>query len=238
MRTSCSTSARGGQVDPKGLQKLRDEHLIDEAEYNILLEAVDGDVNPKGALDFTVAELPWIWNAQAVKAIFDEKMIPPPLMSLLLRLCLDCRVMIDSLSMQMNSQLPFAYTHLITLLVNMATVLSAVICGLFSSLAETNLELACHITQTVTICTCLCGLLTTTAVIADPFGDDTSDFPAASLQLALWRTMHSYDRLIFDHQLQAAVLDEALNARDTNAKINERRAEREREAENPPTESY
>merc|ERR1719160_514840 len=93
----------------------------------------------------------------------------------------------------MNSQLPFAYTHLIAALVHGAVLLSVVKCGILSALADSALAVFCEICLSFFLSMVYLGLLSMTAVIADPFGDDIIDLPAESFRCELWKTCGTYE---------------------------------------------
>jgi predicted membrane chloride channel (bestrophin family) len=167
-----------------------EEGLATKDEVDELLSALRcHEIAPPvaGALDCDVAEIPWLWNCRLVHILFKAGLFPPPVMALMHRLCIDARNAISGVEMQMNSQLPFAYCHLITTLVQGSVLLSSVKCGMLVSLATSPLAVACETTFHICLSMVYLGLLSMTAVIADPFGDDVIDFPAAQMQQQLWR---------------------------------------------------
>lgn len=139
------------------------------------------------AVDFDVAEIPLLWIGQQIQALFKKQFFPPPMMAMLHRFVIDARNGIDGIAMQLNSQLPFAYAHLITTLVHGATMLSAVKTGMVVAVADTYLSIVCNVFFCFALSLVYLGLLALSAVIADPFGDDVIDLPAAQLQRQLWK---------------------------------------------------
>jgi hypothetical protein len=140
--------------------------------------------------DFDIAEIPLIWNARQVQSLFKEGCFAPPCLSLLAGLCKEAQNGIDSIRMQLNSQLPFSYAHLIATMVQGAALLSAVRCGMLVALATSILSVVCQ----VFFCFCLSivylGLYSMVVVISDPFGDDVIDFPAEQIEHQLWKGCH------------------------------------------------
>merc|ERR1719498_12433 len=103
------------------------------------------------------------------------------------RICVDARNGIDGVQMQLNSQLPFAYAHLITLLVHVSSIFTVIKCGLRLALASSSLEVVCQVMFAFVLSVCYLGLLSMDAVIADPFGDDVIEsFPKHLLQMSSW----------------------------------------------------
>lgn len=179
-----------GDLSEKMLEICVEEGLASKDEVEELVAALRcHEIAPPvtGALDCDVAEIPWLWNCRLVHILFKAGCFPPPVMALMHRLCLDARNAISGVEMQMNSQLPFAYCHLITTLVQGSVLLSSVKCGMLVALATSPLAVACESTFHVCLSMVYLGLLSMTAVIADPFGDDVIDFPAAQMQQQLWR---------------------------------------------------
>ena len=110
------------------------------------------------------------------------------------RMCIAVLHSIESINMQLNSQLPFAYTHLITCLVNFATLLAASSAGLYAAAAPTLLELTGEALQGVVLVILIVGMLFMTTGIADPFGTDVTDFADEIFHVLLWRSFIVYDR--------------------------------------------
>merc|ERR1719161_594166 len=123
--------------------------------------------------------MPWLWVCRVIHVLFKGGAFPSPVMAMFHRLCLDARNGMDGCQMQLNSQLPFSYSHLLSALVQGAVVLASVRCAMLSALADTLLSILCQTVFTTAISMVYLGLLSLSAVIADPFGDDIIDFPAS-----------------------------------------------------------
>jgi len=84
-----------------------------------------------------------------------------------------------------DTQLPFAYVHLICLLVNLQNVVFAVVSGMHCAISYSKNDIPAIIQQ---VGACLLigvvyqGIFGLTYVILDPFGDDALDFPLPALR--------------------------------------------------------
>jgi hypothetical protein len=189
---------------------LQDEGLLTSSEIKALLRGMEKTSTKKtpfvtsiksawnfekGGFDLDLAEVPWQWNAQLVQVLFKQGCFPPPVMAMLHRLCLEARSGLDGIVVQLNSQLPFAYTHLISLLVQGAVLLNSVKCGILLALAESILAMVCQVVFSLCLCMVYLGLLALTAVIADPLGDDIIDLPDAHLLQQLWHNCSALDSM-------------------------------------------
>lgn len=192
------------------LAALQDEGLLTPSETKALLrgmERTSAKKTPfvtsiksrwnfeKGGFDLDLAEIPWQWNAQLVHVLFKQGCFPPPVMAMLHRLCLEARGGLDGIVVQLNSQLPFAYAHLISLLVQGAVILNSVKCGILLALADSVLAMVCQVVFSLCLCMVYLGLLALTAVIADPLGDDIIDLPSAHLLQQLWHNCSMLDSM-------------------------------------------
>lgn len=188
-----------GPVTEKDLRELVAVGLLQNEEIQMLQEEITarraspcfgGTKGAEGIYDFDIADIPLIWNARQVQALFKAGCFAPPCMSLLHGLSKEAQGGIDSIRMQLNSQLPFSYSHLIATLVQGAALLSAIRCGMLVALATSILSVVCQ----VFFCFCLAivylGLYSMVVVIADPFGVDVIDFPAEQIEHQLWKGCH------------------------------------------------
>merc|ERR1719420_1648209 len=104
--------------------------------------------------------------------------------------------------MMLSSQLPYTYVHLICMLAHFAALMSALTTGLTTALADTNLQICCQAVAMFCLCTVYLGVLSLTAVIQDPFGDDILDFPFPEMQRMLARGCKLGGERCFSLQLQ------------------------------------
>lgn len=145
--------------------------------------------------DFQLAALPWLWVSAEIQKLFKKGCLAPPLMSALHRMSVGGQNSIDSVQMWLSVQLPFAYVQLIVMLAHGGVILAAVKCGIRTALAEGWLTVACEVPHTFVICSLYLGLLEITAAVADPFGDDIIDIPAAQLSKELWEGCSALEEL-------------------------------------------
>ena len=76
-----------------------------------------------------------------------NRVIIPPQLALLHRTGCDARKSIDRVQMQLNSQLPFSYVHLIVLLVHTACFFTAIRCGLETAAGASILSILCEVPE-------------------------------------------------------------------------------------------
>lgn len=185
-----------GRVGEAQLRELCDQGLLDISELRELISIIEDTGAPDQQqyagfeareFDTCLAEVPWLWNARQCFALFKAGSIPPPMMSLLHGLCKDAQNSIENVRMQMNSQLPFSYCHLVAILVQGSSLLSAIRCGMQIALADSVLRMVCLAMFSFCLSAVYLGLFTMTAVLADPFGDDVIDFPVAHMEAQLWK---------------------------------------------------
>lgn len=193
----CARS-RKSSVGEKDLAELRNEGLLTGHEFTMLtasMDQIEPEIRHHGGLDLDIAQVPWAWNCRLIHILFKNGAFSPPVMAMLHRLCLQARDGIEGTAMQLNSQLPFTYSHLIATLTQGAVILSFVKCGMAAALADSGLAIGCEILFTCSIAMVYLGLLSMTAVIADPFGEDIIDLPASHMQQQLWRGCSVFDAL-------------------------------------------
>jgi hypothetical protein len=93
---------------------------------------------------------------------------------------LKARNAIETVFTYLETQLPFAYAHLINLLVNLNNMIICIKCGLNFSKANKNYDLQVMFTEAlylIVVPFVYQGLLTISSIIADPFGTDMLDLP-------------------------------------------------------------
>jgi hypothetical protein len=154
------------------------------------LEGVEGARTP---VDLDLSEVPWAWICAGVHNLMRDGAVSPPMMALLHGQCNSARSSIDQLAMMLNTQLPFAYSHLIAWIVHSSCILSAVNGGILAALAGTTLALCCRLLFFTTLAGLYLGLLTLSSVIADPFGDDVVDFPSMFWEQRMWKGCYITD---------------------------------------------
>jgi len=122
----------------------------------------------------------WAWIMHIITDAMDHDKTPVPSRQAVIGQCLHARDGMATINMHLDTQLPFAYVHLITLLVNVQNLLMAVTSGLKLATAIPGGNFFIIIQQVLTtgiIVFCYQALLTISYTIEDPFGDDVLDFP-------------------------------------------------------------
>mmetsp|Transcript_28360 Transcript_28360/g.64223 ORF Transcript_28360/g.64223 Transcript_28360/m.64223 type:complete len:431 (-) Transcript_28360:121-1413(-) len=125
----------------------------------------------------------WSWIMRICVAAMDHNFTPAPRTMAVMNQCLAARQGIANINTYLDTQLPFAYVHLITLLVNVQNVTLSAKAGIIFAKALPSLDFFVMIQQVAT-CTVVCfiyqALLQISYMILDPFGDEVLDFPCAA----------------------------------------------------------
>merc|ERR1719265_236158 len=117
--------AARGETD---LGHLVEQGLLDEEEKKVCEET---------AL-FQRASMMWVWILRICGEGFDAAKLPPPRYNAIMAKAMQARDGIQTIHTYLDTQLPFAYVHLITLLVNLQNVVFAIKCGLVSAVAYSS----------------------------------------------------------------------------------------------------
>jgi len=125
----------------------------------------------------------WAWIMRIGTAAMDHNLSPPPRTMAVMNQCLAARQGIANINTLLDTQLPFAYVHLITLLVNVQNVTLSVKAGVIIATAIPQGNVFVMLQQVATCC--IVGfiyqaLLQISYVLLDPFGDDVLDFPCTA----------------------------------------------------------
>merc|ERR1719468_600244 len=122
----------------------------------------------------------WAWIMHIITDAMDHNKTPAPSRQVVIGQCLAARDGMANINMYLDTQLPFAYVHLITLLVNVQNILMAIKSGLtFAKAIPEGKSFVCiqQVLSTAVIVFIYQALLTISYMIMDPFGDDVLDFP-------------------------------------------------------------
>jgi len=119
----------------------------------------------------------WAWILRICSDGLQDK---GPRFAVLQAECLQAREGIQTIHTYLYTQLPFAYVHLLTWLVNVQNFVVAVTGGVVFAIALDQgnyVKCAQEVFMIIIVCVIYEGLLDITYVIHDPFGDDLMDFP-------------------------------------------------------------
>merc|ERR550514_856515 len=125
------------------------------------------------------------WILRLCSIAFDEGNVPAPRMGHVQLQCVHARDGIQTIHTYLQTQLPFAYVHLITLLVNVNNFIVCIKCGVVFivslSLDPPDVQkMLYQVLMFVIVPVLYHGLLSISYVIHDPFGEDMLDFPIAA----------------------------------------------------------
>lgn len=122
----------------------------------------------------------WAWILRICMSAMDYAKTPAPRTAMVMKECLVAKEGMTTMNMYLDTQLPFGYVHLMTLLVNLQNLVMALKAGILFAhayaLDKPNLMVQQCISCLV-IVLLYQGILQISYVIADPFGDDVINFP-------------------------------------------------------------
>jgi len=129
--------------------------------------------------------LMWTWILMLLSKVCDENNINAGKFRDVASECKKARNGISVIWSYLRTQLPFAYVHLVTFMVNLNNFFVSVKCGILFALAMKNEQHSQALNQFFFVCIVpplYQALLTISYVIHDPFGEDLLDFPIMAFQ--------------------------------------------------------
>merc|ERR550537_907015 len=166
---------KAAREDPKD-QDLVEKGLLSADEVGKL----EG-ISPDGR-----AMVMWAWIMRLSQETFESARGPrphAPKLMMVFNQCIAARNGIQCIHTYLKTQLPFAYAHLLTLLVNVNNLVVSIKCGavFIVALANDDHQTMGYQFLMLMLVPCLYhGLLSISYVIQDPFGEDVLDFPIAA----------------------------------------------------------
>jgi len=122
----------------------------------------------------------WAWIMHVCCDAMDHGRVPTQSRQALIRQCLNARDGMAAINMFLDTQLPFAYVHLIVLLVNIQNIIMAVKAGLTFAIAASEgntFVMVQQVMSTAIVVFLYQAILSIAYMVTDPFGDDVLDFP-------------------------------------------------------------
>merc|ERR1712176_314195 len=158
----------GDQAD---MQRLRDGDLLSWDEI---------DAIKKKDFMWQRPMVMWAWILRICSSSMEHRKSPPGHISQVMVQCIAAREGMAVINQYLETQLPFAYVHFVTLLVNVQNMILALQAGINFAKAVSCLRIS-KMLQEVFACMLISfiyqALLQITYMIEDPFGDDVLDFP-------------------------------------------------------------
>lgn len=161
------------------VQAAREAEEVDALTDNDLLTDAEADF----IKEYDLWQRPmviWAWIMHVITDAMDHDKTPAASRQAVIHQCTAARDGMANINMYLDTQLPFAYVHLITLLVNVQNLLMALKSGLTFARAVPTVDAFVMVQQvlsTIIIVFIYQALLTISYTIMDPFGDDVLDFP-------------------------------------------------------------
>merc|ERR1712216_518982 len=110
------------------IETLVDQGLLTPAEVSHL----------SNIMPYQRATTMWVWVLRVCEAAFTLAKCPPPRFNMVLGKAMQARDGVQTIQTYLDTQLPFTYVHLITLLVNIQNLVMAAKCGAIAVVAYTN----------------------------------------------------------------------------------------------------
>jgi len=155
------------------LEKLLELGLLSELEKNTLEQCT------------CHASCLWSWiTALSVEALEAMK-VPAPNINMLYQEVRNAMGGIHNAHNYLGTQLPFPYVHMITLLVNVNSLVICVVSGVQCAIGSQRGEIAvcvCNVAKIYMLPVLYQALLQICVFLSDPFGDDIIDFPIRAFQ--------------------------------------------------------
>lgn len=171
---SLITSACRGHEDVQSLGPQGDD-LLTQEELEIL-----NDIPYRAR-----PVLMWTWVLMLTSRVTEDYNINSGKFRDIALQCTKARNGISTIHTYLRTQLPFAYVHLVTFMVNLNNFFVAIKCGFLFALAIKEGQTGRAINQFFFVCIVpplYQGLLTISFIIHDPFGEDLLDFPIMAFQ--------------------------------------------------------
>lgn len=162
--------------DDLNLADLVDKGILSAGE----VEKLQG-ISPDGQ-----AMVMWAWIMRLSQETFEAARGPrphAPKLMMVFNQCIAARNGIQTIHTYLKTQLPFAYVHLLTLLVNVNNLVVSVKCGavFIVAMATNDVQtMGYQFMMLLLVPVLYHGLLSISYVIQDPFGEDVLDFPIAA----------------------------------------------------------
>jgi len=153
----------------------KQENLLTADEVTLL---ADMPIRPRPAVM-------WSWICALCTKVLEEQGIPPGKQRDAVAECVKARDGISLIWTYLGTQLPFAYVHLVTFLVNLNNLVMAIKCGVVFAASVKNRNWIHAGSQAVFVFVVPLlyqGLLSVSYIIHDPFGEDLLDFPVMAFQ--------------------------------------------------------
>jgi hypothetical protein len=127
----------------------------------------------------------WAWICAVCTKVFEEQGIAPGKARDVVAECVKARDGISLIWTYLGTQLPFAYVHLVTFLVNLNNLVMSIKCGVVAAASVRNenwIHAGSQLVFLGVVPLLYQGLLSVSYIIHDPFGEDMLDFPVMAFQ--------------------------------------------------------
>lgn len=141
----------------------------------------------------------WSWILNILMNAMDHEKTPGGRVNLAIGQCCGARNGMTHLWAHLDTQLPFAYTHLVMLLVNLQSFLIAIKSGIICAKCwpvGKYFTMGSAVGKAVIVAFVYQALIQICYVIVDPFGDDVLDFPIVAYQVYVAGQVHAINHSV------------------------------------------
>jgi len=141
----------------------------------------------------------WAWILNILMNAMDHEKTPGGRVNLVIGQCCGARNGMTHLWAHLDTQLPFAYTHLVMLLVNLQSFLLAIKSGIICAKcwpAGKYFTMGSAVGKAIVVAFVYQALIQICYVIVDPFGDDVLDFPVVAYQVYVAGQVHAINHSV------------------------------------------
>jgi predicted membrane chloride channel (bestrophin family) len=162
------------------------DQVDDLVEKGVLTAEELGKIEGLGQYQRSMVMWPWI--ERLLFHACEESKVPENVFVVVVQQCFAAREGIQTIHTYLSTQIPFAYVHLINLIVNCNNIVASARCGMFIAIALKNMiegevksediwGLVSYTIILFVVPVVYHGLLAISYVVQDPFGEEVLDFP-------------------------------------------------------------
>merc|ERR1719215_869040 len=127
----------------ENLKMLTDGDMLTPIEVNAISQLTDLWQRPM---------ILWAWIMRVCVSAMDHNKSPAPRTSAVMAECVQAREGMATINTYLDTQLPFAYVHLITLLVNVQNIVLSAKCGVIFATAIPGQNVFVMVQQVIMLC--------------------------------------------------------------------------------------
>jgi hypothetical protein len=163
----------------------------------------------------------WAWILNILMNAMDHEKTPGGRVNLVIGQCCGARNGMTHLWAHLDTQLPFAYTHLVMLLINIQSFLISIKSGIICAKSWPDgryFTMGSSVGKAMIVAFVYQALIQICYVIVDPFGDDVLDFPIAAYRVYVAGQVHAINHSVMT---APAIAEDGTLTKPRHTKIND-----------------